>query len=243
MVWNELWPMAAVVLNLILLESLLSVDNAAVLAVMVKDLPSHQKNKALRYGLLGAYVFRFLCLIFASYLVNLEYLKGIGGMYLIYLAYKHFFKGDDGDGVPEWAQPIYNFFIRKLGVFWTTIIVVEMMDLTFSIDNIFAAVAMTDVIWMIMLGVGIGMLAMRFVAGKFVALMEEHPKLANSAFVVIAILGLKLLFSELAMHFSSLQPIEYVMQMHWFDLAFSGLCVLIFAWPLVIDGIQKRRSA
>jgi predicted tellurium resistance membrane protein TerC len=63
-----------VVLNLILIESLLSVDNAAVLATMVMDLPVHQRSRALRYGIIGAYVFRGLCLIFAAWLVHIWWL-------------------------------------------------------------------------------------------------------------------------------------------------------------------------
>lgn len=44
--------------SLILLEGLLSADNALVLAVMVKHLPKEQQKKALFYGILGAYLFR-----------------------------------------------------------------------------------------------------------------------------------------------------------------------------------------
>lgn len=60
----------AIVGNLIIIESLLSVDNAAVLATMVRDLPKEQRNKALKYGIIGAYVFRGLALLFAAYLIQ-----------------------------------------------------------------------------------------------------------------------------------------------------------------------------
>jgi predicted tellurium resistance membrane protein TerC len=51
-----------IILNLFVIESLLSVDNAAVLAIMVMDLPEDQRRKALKYGIFGAYFFRGLCL-------------------------------------------------------------------------------------------------------------------------------------------------------------------------------------
>jgi predicted tellurium resistance membrane protein TerC len=47
----------AIIGNLIIIESLLSVDNAAVLATMVMDLPEKQRDKALKYGIWGAYIF------------------------------------------------------------------------------------------------------------------------------------------------------------------------------------------
>src|SRR6476659_3792353 len=72
---------------LIIIESLLSVDNAAVLATMVMDLPKEQRNKALKYGIIGAYVFRGLCLLFAAWLVTIWWLKPLGGLYLLYLVW------------------------------------------------------------------------------------------------------------------------------------------------------------
>src|ERR1700741_3383002 len=77
-----------VIVNLVLIESLLSVDNAAVLATMVMDLPKDQRSKALRYGIIGAYIFRGLALLFATFLVRFWFLKALGGIYLIYLTIK-----------------------------------------------------------------------------------------------------------------------------------------------------------
>ena len=64
----------AIIGNLIIIESLLSVDNAAVLATMVMDLPDKQRDKALKYGIIGAYVFRGLAMIFAAFLIKIWWL-------------------------------------------------------------------------------------------------------------------------------------------------------------------------
>ena len=80
-------PSLLVIGNLIIIESLLSVDNAAVLATMVMDLPKQQRNKALKYGIIGAYVFRGLCLLFAAWLITIWWLKPLGGLYLLWLVY------------------------------------------------------------------------------------------------------------------------------------------------------------
>jgi predicted tellurium resistance membrane protein TerC len=73
------FPAMVVIVNLILIESLLSVDNAAVLATMVLDLPKDQRRKALKYGIIGAYVFRGICLLFASLLIQVWWFKPLGG--------------------------------------------------------------------------------------------------------------------------------------------------------------------
>src|SRR3954471_24052079 len=79
-----------VVLNLVIIESLLSVDNAAVLATMVMDLPREQRGKALKYGIWGAYIFRGLAMIFAAFLLGFWWLKPLGGMYLLWLVADQF---------------------------------------------------------------------------------------------------------------------------------------------------------
>lgn len=84
-----------IILNLVLLEIVLSIDNAAVLSTMVNDLPKNQHKKALTYGIVGAYVFRGLALLFAVYLIQLEWLKILGGLYLVYLCISSFRNSDN----------------------------------------------------------------------------------------------------------------------------------------------------
>src|SRR6188768_821076 len=76
---------------LVLLEGLLSADNAMVLAILVLGLPKHEQRKALRYGIIGAFVFRIVATLFAVYMIRLSWVRLIGGLYLCYLPYQHFF--------------------------------------------------------------------------------------------------------------------------------------------------------
>jgi YkoY family integral membrane protein len=225
-----------IIFNLFVLESLLSVDNAAVLAIMVKDLPDRQKKKALRYGLLGAYVFRGLCLFAASWLVKILWLKIAGGLYLLYLVYGHFTKKNDSieEASDVNDSKIYR-FAGRLGLnrLWATVVLVEIMDLAFSIDNVFAAVALSNNFYIIMTGVAIGILAMRFVAGWFVSIIERFPSLEQSAFIVIALLGIKLIFSGTVDYIPSATSVKIILENHWFDLCFSGIMMLIFFLPLL----------
>lgn len=227
-----------IVLNLVVIESLLSVDNAAVLAVMVKDLPDRQKNKALRYGLLGAYIFRGLCLFMAAWLVKILWLKILGGLYLLYLVYGHFSAANDS--IEEMSDKkdsaIYKFGLRiGLNRFWSTVVLVEIMDLAFSIDNVFAAVALSNNFWIIMSGVAIGILAMRFVAGWFVKMIAKYPSLETSAFIVIALLGLKLISTGTVDYIPSLHATRTILESHFFDLFFSLGMMLIFFLPLLFS--------
>ncbi|MGI4727371.1 MAG: TerC family protein [Janthinobacterium lividum] len=224
-----------IILNLIVIESLLSVDNAAVLATMVIDLPKEQRSKALRYGIIGAYIFRGICLFLAAWLVKIWWLKPLGGLYLLYLAFDYF-KGKSGDGEEEAINKSENWVYRStvglVGALWATVALVEVMDLAFSIDNVFAAVAFTDHVFLIYTGVFIGILAMRFVAQAFVKLMEKFTFLETVAFVVIGVLGIKLTAS-LYTHFYPESTFSAILEGKKTDLFVSLFTVAVFLVPVI----------
>jgi len=227
-----------IILNLIVIESLLSVDNAAVLATMVMDLPKEQRDKALKYGIIGAYVFRGICLFLAAWLVKIWWLKPLGGLYLLYLAFDYFrkknakSKTEEEEEIDKSKSWIYKSTVGLVGTFWATVALVEVMDLAFSIDNVFAAVAFTDHIWLIYIGVFIGILAMRFVAQAFVKLMEKFNFLETIAFIVIGVLGIKLT-SSLVTHFYPEAPISKIIEGEKTDLFVSIFTVAIFILPVL----------
>jgi YkoY family integral membrane protein len=235
-----------IIFNLILIESLLSVDNAAVLATMVLDLPPEKRKLALRYGIIGAYVFRGLCLIFASWLIKIWWLKPLGGAYLIYLAWDYFRSKStpqkEDDTLAKEQKWYYRITNGLVGPFWATIIAVEIMDLAFSLDNVFAAVAFTDNIYLICTGVFIGILAMRFVAQWFVKLLEKYPFLEKSAFLVIGVLGVKL-FMALPCHFCKGEGWAEWIESETADLIVSIITAGFFFVPILTSrffGWPKR---
>jgi YkoY family integral membrane protein len=237
-----------IILNLLLIESLLSVDNAAVLATMVMDLPKDQRSKALKYGILGAYAFRGLCLVFATYLVKFVWLKALGGLYLVWLTIDYFRKkarqGKEDQTISKEERKIYQKSVGLFGTFWSTVILVEIMDLAFSIDNVFAAVAFSNNIYLIIIGVFIGILAMRFVAQGFIRLMEKFIFLETVAFIVIAVLGVKLLVSSGCDYFPA-NPVCVFLNGHEADLYLSIFTASMFLVPvltsLVLD-VPKRKK-
>ncbi len=84
-------PDLATIGLLVLLEGVLSIDNALVLGLLAKRVPKPLRKRALTYGLVGAFVFRFLAILMASLLLKWMVVKLIGGGYLIYIAVKHLF--------------------------------------------------------------------------------------------------------------------------------------------------------
>jgi len=173
------------VVTLAILEGILSVDNSLVLAIMVRSLPKVQQKKALMYGILGAFFFRMVALIFAAHLMHFIAFKIIGGAYLVYLAMKHmffFYKEDAHQSRPKAAAS-----------FWQTVLLVELTDIAFSIDSITTAVAMSDKLIVVWLAGIMGIIFLRFAAGILIRLLEKLPKLEDLAYQLIFFVGTKLL--------------------------------------------------
>ena len=208
-----LWTSVVIVAQLIFLEGILSIDNAAVLGAMVAHLPDdapiawpgslraagrtahwltgNQRTAALRVGLLGAYLGRGLMLLLANFVIHNPWLRILGAVYLIRLAF-------DNLGQPEPNEPDAHIHRVEARAFWSVVVTVELADLAFSLDNVVAAVALSNQLWVVMLGVAIGIVLMRFAAGWFSYAVEREPVLKTAAYVLVLNIGVILLLDDVA---------------------------------------------
>ncbi len=216
---------------LVALEGLLSADNALVLAVLVLGLPKHQRSKALRYGIGGAFAFRAIATLLAVFLIRLGWVKLVGAGYLLYLSYRHFFGSVSAEArrTPRTAQPWLG-----LPAFWATVVKVELTDIVFAIDSILVAVAMSPKLWVILSGGVLGIVMMRLVIGQLLSLVEKYPPLVDAAFVVIAWVGVKLLVEFL--HVGGFIAFEFP---KWLAL---GLIVVIFGVAFLYARRQEHHT-
>ena len=207
------YSVLVIILQLIFLEGILSIDNAAVLGTMVVDLPDdlaiawpkalekvgtilhpllgNQRTAALRVGILGAYLGRGLMLLIASVIIQNPWLKLLGAAYLIRLAF-------DNLGLAEAGEEDAHLHPIKGDAFWLVVLNVEIADLVFSLDNVVAAVSLSSRIWVVMIGVALGILLMRFAAGLFSYAVEREPVLKSAAYVLVLNIGVELIYSEIA---------------------------------------------
>lgn len=250
----------AIIGLLVLLEGVLSIDNALVLGLLAKRLPPHQRARALSYGLIGAFVFRVIAIATASFLLQWTFVKFLGGFYLVFIAVKHlFFESHeeeehkivmDQEGNPalvdaqtgsDLTSDQQDIEIRervpvgvsllneettsspttssasstatpsiaasstantiktlaKMPSFWGTVLVIELTDIAFAVDSILAAMALAgsrqSKLWVVIAGGILGVVLMRFAAALFVRLLDRFPRFEVSAYLLVIIIGLKLL--------------------------------------------------
>jgi len=172
----------APILLLVFMEGVLSLDNAMVLAVLAKTLPEHQQKRALTYGMVGAFAFRAVSLLFLQYLMKALWLKLLGGLYLLWMAYSHFASKTQEEKRVN-AKP------RS---FWATVAVIEMTDIAFSVDSILAAVAVSPNFYVVLTGGILGIVMMRVAANLFIKLLNKFPRLEHTAYCLVAVIGAKL---------------------------------------------------
>jgi len=233
------WPDLAVVGLLVILEGVLSIDNALVLGLLAKRLPKEQRGRALSYGIIGAFLFRFIAVATASFLLRWTFVKLLGGGYLVYIAVKHlFFEAKeeteqkvitDAEGNPamvdaDTGRPLTeaeesveikervpidtpSMVVKNtMAAFWWTVVVIELTDIAFAVDSIVAAIgvvgsppagtpkgAFHPKLWVVVLGGILGMVVMRFAAKLFITLLEKFPRFELSAYLLVIVIGFKLL--------------------------------------------------
>ncbi|PWV97888.1 YkoY family integral membrane protein [Paenibacillus cellulosilyticus] len=227
------------VLTLVILEGLLSADNALVLAVMVKHLPKEQQKKALFYGIIGAYLFRFISIGIGVYLVKITWIKVAGGVYLLWIALSNLF-GLEVKFVKAGGVPILPYIGKKddgeegevenkgLG-FWRTVLAVELMDIAFSIDSVLAAFGVSDQVWVLFLGGILGVLMMRGVAQLFLKLIDKFPELEQAAFILIVIIGAKMIAGAFGFEVS-----------HYL---FFGLLIAVFVGTMIYSAVRGKNES
>lgn len=191
-----------IILSLVVLEALLSAENALVLGMMAGELPKRQQKKALIYGIWGAFGFRILAIMFAVQLINLWYVKLAGGAYLLYVAIEGLRRKEE-EANRSFTERIFAkiFGNKGQGVLWLTIAQIELMDLAFSIDSIFAALGMVEgsgvitehIKVIVIIGGILGIIIMRLAAMQVIKFIVKYPLFKKTAYVFVLIIGIKLI--------------------------------------------------
>ena len=206
---------------LIFIEVFLSADNALILAAVVQPLPIALRRKALYIGSASAFVLRGLLIEIAAFMLKYLWLQLIGAAYLFYLCIQHFF----------FTKNVEETKKRPIRPFWKTVVSIELLDITFAMDSVIAGIAfivtpstetttfLNPKIWIVYIGGIIGLLAIRYAAGHFTRLMDKFPKLIDSAFLLVAWVGIKLTLTILAPPIPHFEPLFWIV---FILLFFSG---------------------
>ena len=193
--WSEIITLLPI---LIILEILLSADNAVALASLTKSLDSSDdRSKALNIGITISLVLRILLILLSGLLLKYLYIRFLAGFYLIYLFCSNIFIKKrnhieaQNDNTVSSLEDSYKFV--------KVVALLSLTDLAFSIDSITTAVAISDQYILIIIGATIGVIALRFTSELFLRLLNSFIRLEMAGYIAILIIGIKLILNTVFM--------------------------------------------
>lgn len=175
-----------ILLVLVVLEAVLSADNAIALAAIAKSVkdPKSQRQ-ALNIGLVGAYILRIALIFAATWVIKYWQFELIGAIYLLWLVFDYFYTSES-----EKEKESGSLSFKSV---WQVIPTIAITDLAFSLDSVTSAIAITEDTWLIVAGGTIGIVILRFLAGLFIRWLQEYTYLEDAGFITVGFVGLRLL--------------------------------------------------
>jgi len=218
--WSEILTLLPI---LIILEILLSADNAIALASLTKSLKnSEDRIRALNIGITISLILRIFLILLSALLLKYLIIRILAGLYLIYLFFSNVILKNKNYSDEDIKKDYSNFnkinFIRVVALLSVT-------DLAFSIDSITTAVAISDQYILVVTGAFIGVIALRFTSEIFLRLIEYFTRLEMAGYIAILIIGSKLILNTIFVE--SFLP----------DFYFYILILISFIW-----GFSEKKS-
>nr|AUG32673.1 hypothetical protein PLO_696 [Paulinella longichromatophora] len=188
---SDLWGEVVWLLPLlVILELVLSADNAIALAAIARQLDDPaQQRYALNLGLTLAIGLRFCLIVAARWVLRFWPLQLGAALYLLWLCARHF--GTYRDDLEDLSSEIGDNFDTPL--LWDTVITLGLTDLAFSLDSVAAAIAVSDRLEIVMAGGIIGVIGLRFTAGLFIRYLSIYANLEPAGYLAVGFVGLRLL--------------------------------------------------
>ncbi|MDV3353730.1 DUF475 domain-containing protein [Leptolyngbyaceae cyanobacterium CCMR0082] len=200
---------------LVAMEAVLTADNAIALAGLAQTLQQPElERRALNIGLGLAYVFRMLLVVGTAWVLQFWQFELAGALYLLWLAGRYFT-----------TKPPDSSQLVQASSHWQIIPLMVLTDLAFSLDSVTTALAISQELWLIMLGGTIGVVLLRFLAGLFIQWLQEFVYLEDAGYWAVALVGMRLLLR--------------VVNPEWVppEWAMISLIAVLFIW-----GFSRRTS-
>lgn len=170
------WDFFLGFVSIVVIDLILAGDNAVVIALAVRTLPKSQQMKGIVFGAGTAVFLRVVLTFFAAQLLQMQYVKFVGGVLILWIAVKLFV-----EGVPE------EKIKKEIKTFWQCIWVIVLADITMSTDNVLAvAAASKGSLFLLIFGLGLSIPLVVFTSTLLSRLMDKYPVII---YIGAAILG------------------------------------------------------
>lgn len=180
------WDFFTALMSIVLIDLILAGDNAVVIAAAVRSLPRKQRQKGILLGAGAAVVLRVFLTYFAAQLLQMSYVKLIGGLFILWIAVKLFVDSSPEEEVRQNAHSI-------LQALW----VIVVADLTMSVDNVLAvAGASKGNLFLLLFGLGLSIPFVVFTSSLLSMLMDKYPLIIYAGAGILGKVGGEMIFTD-----------------------------------------------
>ena len=198
-----------VLLKVIMVNIVLSGDNAVLIALAVRNVPKNLQKRAIFWGTTGAIVLRLLFAVFIVWLLKIPFLMFIGGLLLIHIAYKLIVSGEGNHAVAATSGSTLRGAIK-------TIIVA---DAVMSLDNVLALAGVAGSLGPIFIGVIISVPIIIWGSQIILHAMERAPIIMYFGAALLAWTAGEMMMRE--------KFVSSYIHAEWFPAAFSAMITVL----------------
>jgi len=216
------------VFKIIMIDLLLSADNAVVIALACRNLPLDQRKKGILFGVLGAIGLRIVLTFFAVGLLTLPYLKLLGSMLLIWIGIKLI--------LPEEEHSERNILAdsQLLGAVKTIIIA----DFVMSLDNVLGvAGAAKGNVFLLVFGLIVSIPLIALSSQLVLRMIDRFPIIIYAGGALLGYVAGEMLVSDELLHAWTGSQ-QY---MHWLIPAICAALVLGVGWLLTKRSVEAEK--
>ncbi len=180
------WDFFLSFLSIIVIDLILAGDNAVIIALAVMSLPKKQRLKGIICGAGFAVLLRVVFTFFAAQLLQIQYVKFVGGLLILWIAVKLFI-----EGVPEEQLQ------KEVKTLWHAIWIIIVADITMSTDNILAVAAASEGnLFLLIFGLGLSIPLVIFTSTLLSTLMEKYPIIIYIGAAVLGRVGGEMMITD-----------------------------------------------
>lgn len=228
------WQFFSGLLSIVIIDLILAGDNAVVIAMAVRGLPSNQRKKGIIFGAGAAVLLRVVLTFFVAQLLQINYIKLCGGILILWIAVKLFVEGVPEEGMDKEATTIAQ-----------AIKIIVIADITMATDNMLAvAGASHGNLFLLLFGLGLSIPFVVFTSNLLAMLMDRYPIIIYIGAAILGRVGGEMIITD-PVTASFLQPSKYVQYSVEATFAIGVIIAgkLWMKWARRRTGIQQKPAA
>jgi YjbE family integral membrane protein len=185
------WAFFSALFSIVIIDLILAGDNAVVIAMAVRSLPKAQRGKGILWGAAAAVLLRVIATFFVSQMLQIQFIKLVGGALILWIAVKLFIEGSPEEVADKLSANL-----------WQAVRIIVIADITMSLDNMLAvAGASHGNLFLLLFGLGLSIPFVVLTSNLLSMLMDRYPYLVYIGSAILGKVGAEMILTDPVVEF------------------------------------------